>query len=137
MESKQIIKLIWLILLFGMFQGCAGPGQMNRSDSWKSYNQDYEKMKSVVEQAIKSFSLGINFVDENSSKNRTTIIFSRLRSLGNQQVQKNQGTVIIRKVAEGKSKIKIDNPEYHYSVPRHNREDYRRQLFARINDILN
>ena len=123
-------------ILLIVLQACAGPGQMNGSGSWKSYSRDYEKMKSVVQQAIKSSSLGINYVNETDSKDAITIIFARRSSLGNEKVQKNQGKAFIQKTAGGKSRIRIENPEYHFSVPDYQREDYRRKLYTRIDDLL-
>lgn len=128
------IPTIWVTIYFALIlQACAGSGFGSDGAGVQEYSQDFEKMKKVVERAIRSSNLNINNVNESGEDGEVIITVSRSRYVGNQKVQEEQGTVRIYKLGEGKTRIKVDNPDYHYSVPEHQKEDYQRIIFTKIN----
>lgn len=127
-----ILPLLTLLIL----QSCATFGTAGSSYRWVDYNYDYERVKSVAEQAIKGTNLRISHINEADDKKQIRIIFSKSASINNQAIQEQQGVIIIEKLAEDKSRVRVENPDYHYSVPDYEREDYRRILLSRIDDIL-
>lgn len=136
--KKHLQYLIVMIPLLSFFllQSCASLGTAGSPYQWIDYNYDYERVKSVAEQAIKGTNLRISHVNEAEDKKQIRIIFSKNASLNNQSIQEHQGLIVIQKLAEGKSRVRVENPDYHYSVPDYEREDYQRILLSRIDDIL-
>lgn len=134
MQSAK--KISALLLLFGLIQGCASTGQMSGTSGWKEYSQDYEKMKSIVQKAIREGNLSINFVSESDEKDKITIVFSNKKYLNNESVQQDEGKLFLKKTSKGNSAVKIENPEYAYSVPEYDKKDYQRIIFNRIENIL-
>lgn len=93
-------------------------------------------MVKTVEQAIRGSALEINFAQQSDGGDKYTIIFNALAYVNDQSVQKDEGEVIVENVEENKTRIVINNPEYHFSVPEHQRTEYDRVLKNRIDDIL-
>lgn len=127
--------LLWC-LAFVTIMGCAGSGMAGSSYDWHEYNKGYSEMQSVVQEAVKERALKINTVRETEAGQEYHVIFSRNTTIDNQDVQKEQGEIILQKVSEGASRVRIENPEYHFSIPEHERVDYKRILFPQIDRIL-
>lgn len=136
MTLKKIsVVLISLIVLLTL-QGCTGSGGLAGSGNSKEYNQNLERMKEVVEQAVRAGNMNVKFVSESDDGSQMTLFVGRDKYMGNDEVQQEQGEVrIIKKDAET-TIVEVENPEYHFSVPSHQREDYQRIIFARIDNIL-
>lgn len=125
-----------LISLAILVQGCASTGGTQNQGS-KVYDEGFKTMVNVVKQAIKGQSLTIEHIDESDDGNTFTIYFGRRASFNDQNMQQEQAIVTIEKIEENKTRVEIENPDYHYSVPEEQRVEYRRILTNRIEDILN
>lgn len=128
------ITVILSVTIMLIVQGCAGSGGLAGNGSSKEYNQDYERMKQVVEQAIRASNMNISFV--NDEGNKMTLIVGRDRYVGSEQVQQEQGEIRLLKKDDETTVVEVKNPDYHFSVPSHQKEDYQRIIFLRIDDIL-
>lgn len=117
------------------FYSCASVGGLQ--DSGNIYTEDYNRMVEVVEQAIKSTGLSIEYAEESGGGEKFTIIFADRVTVGNQSVQQQQGEAIIEKVNDNETRVRINNPDYHFSVPDHQKKEYDRILTNRIEDQLN
>lgn len=93
-------------------------------------------MVDIVEQAVKGSSLGIVRTRSSTDPNVYEVTFNQETYVGTERVQKHEGTAIITELEDGDVQVQIINPRYHFSVPDENRENYRRRLFDRIDDLL-
>lgn len=136
----SLSKIYGRVALYGLalivIGGCAGSGMAGSSNDWHEYKQSYSTMQSVVQEAIKERALKINTVRETEAGREFRVIFSRNTTIDNQDVQKEQGEMILQKVSDSTSRVRIENPEYHFSIPDHERVDYKRILFPQIEKIL-
>lgn len=124
------------ILILITLSACAGSDFLSSSSGVKEYDQSYDKMVEVVEQAIKSSNMNISFTNESDDGNKTIITVSGSRYVGSEEVQQEQGEVRIINLDENITRIEVENPDYHFSVPEHQREDYQRIIFTRIDKTL-
>ena len=90
----------------------------------------------TVEQAIRSSSLNISFAEKSKDGNKYIIIFNSQVAVNSQSVQQDEGEVVVERVGDKQTKVIITNPEYHFSIPSHQRKEYDKQLKNRIDDIL-
>jgi len=134
--SKDCGRVMLYCLVLIIMGGCAGSGMAGSSYDWHEYKQSYSTMQSVVQKAVKERALKINTVRETEAGQEFHVIFSQNTTIDNQDVQKEQGEMILQKVTEGTSRVRIENPEYHFSIPDHERVDYRRILFPQIDKLL-
>jgi hypothetical protein len=132
--KKEVLVLSAIVVMI-FVQGC-GPLGSAADDQSNIYNEDFNKMIKTVEQAIRSSSLNISFAQKSEDGNKYTIVFNSQVAVSNQSVQQDQGEVAIERTGDKKTKVTITNPEYHYSVPSHQRKEYDRRLKNRIDDIL-
>lgn len=130
--KSAIVALFALTVVLG---SCAATG----SSSQKSevYNQEFNKMVNVVERAIRGRNLSIEYAERSDDGNSYTILFGQRALLGNESVQQDLASVTIIRVDDNRTRIEIENPDYHYSVPSQQRKDYKRIITTRIKDILN
>lgn len=130
------IKLWMVVLMAGLLvQGC-GSLETTSGDRSITYDHDFNSMVETVEQAIRGSSLNISFAQKSDDGNKYTIVFNSQATVNNESVQKDQGEVIVERIDESQTKVIIINPDYHFSVPSHQREEYDRRLKNRIDDIL-
>lgn len=122
-----------LIVAF-IFVSCAGTGSLQ--DNREIYNEDFNTMVEVVEQALRSSSMNINYAEKSGDGEKFTIVFSENVSINNQSVQQQEGQVIVERIDDNKTGVRIENPDYHFSVPDHQRKEYDRIITNRINDLL-
>ena len=126
-----------ILLIIVMLSACAGTGGVaGNAGSERTYNQDYESMKSIVEKVIRGNSLNIDRVSEDEDARQLTLVISTSKYANNQSVRQNQGTVTVKFVNEQESAVQVENPEYHFSVPDHQRENYQRMIFSRLEEYL-
>lgn len=118
-----------------LFQSC-GSLESTAGDRSVTYDHDFNTMVETVEQAIRSSSLNINFAQKSDDGSKYTIAFNAQVAVNNQSVQQDQGEVVVERLGDKQAKVIITNPEYHYSVPSHQRKKYDRRLKNRIDDIL-
>ncbi len=125
-----------MVLTAGLLvQGC-GSLETTSGDRSITYDHDFNMMVETVEQAIRGSSLNISFAQKSDDGNKYTIVFNSQATVNNESVQKDQGEVIVERIDESQTKVIIINPDYHFSVPSHQREEYDRRLKNRIDDIL-
>lgn len=132
---KNITAIILSLTIMLITQGCTGSGSLAGSVGSKEYNHDYNRMKEVVSRAIKASNMNINFVNE-SDDGKMTLAVSQDSYVGNEQVQKEQGEVRIIKKDDKTTVVEVENPDYHFTVPSHQKKDYQRIIYLRIDDIL-
>ncbi len=128
-------KVVLIIVMLMLLQGC-GSLESASDDQSITYEADFNMMVETVEQAIRSSSLNISFAQKSDDGNSYTIIFNSQVAVNNQSVQQDQGKVVVENFGNNQTKVIITNPEYHFSVPTHQRKEYDRLLKNRIDDIL-
>lgn len=125
--------LIGVLILFGF--GCSSLETVS-GDRSMIYDQDFDTMIEVVEKAIRGRSLAINYAARSDDGNRYHVIFHATSYVDNSVQPTDEGEVIIERIDDGKTKVIIHNPEYHYTVPSHHREKYDKELKEEIEKIL-
>lgn len=132
---RNIRGLALILILPFLIQGCASlANSSGNSGSTKEYAQDYNSMKGLVKKVI--LGLNINIRDVSVEDGMTVLTVTRDAYMGNQSVQQSQGKVRIISLDSNKTQIQIENPEYHYSVPEHQKEDYQKLIFARLDESV-
>lgn len=132
---KKFIGFTTMMTILMVIATC-GTLQSTSADHSVTYDYDYNTMVETVEQAIRSSSLNISYAEESDNPKKYTIIFNAEATVGDESVQQDQGKAIVEKVGEEQTKVLINNPEYHFSVPEHQREKYDRILSNRIDSLL-
>lgn len=130
------MKHILLLFLGVMFLGACSMEQLTKERGVDEYDVTYEEMKSVLDQAIKSSNLSVASYRENMEKTESEFIVRKEVYLESTAVQKDQGRIVLTKLDEARTRLRITNPDYHFSVPREQRADYYRILSNRIESIL-
>jgi hypothetical protein len=137
MNYKNTVIVTLFIFIGLLIQSCATSGETSKnSGDSRVYNSSYNQMVTIVEKAIRGSNMNIDLVNKSENENKMRLVVSRDRYVGNEEVQQEQGEVRIIGEADNKTRVEIDNPEYHFSVPEYQREDYQRILFLRIDDIM-
>lgn len=129
---RNIRGLAIILLLPFLIQACASLANTGNSGSTKEYAKDYNTMKDAVQKAIIGLNINISRISEDDGT--TILTVSRDAYMNNQSVQQGQGKVRITRLDSNKTRIEIENPEYHYSVPEHQKEDYQKLIFARLDE---
>lgn len=133
MTKRTCTGLIVGCMLGFIVQGCAPSGNaIGSSGNAQTYAKDYETMKGIIQRVIKGSNLNIDAVTESKEEDRINIMISKNTYVANESVRQDQGRVIVQAMGEQESSVEVENPEYHFSVPRHQREDYRRIIFSRL-----
>ncbi|MCW9706929.1 hypothetical protein [Fodinibius salsisoli] len=122
--------LIFAVVLLA--QGCASSGGLGSSANKRIYGKDYESMKGIVRDVIQGRQLNIDSVTEAKDKQEISLIISRTKYVNDSTTSQNQGKVIIEAINDQESSVQIENPDYHFSVPEHQREAYQRLLFSQL-----
>lgn len=133
-------KTLWLstgaVMLTLLLQSCAGTGTLGSSGNSRTYQLAYNEMVKTVEQAVRGVDLVIANSNENEDPQRVNITYARVESVGTQNVQRHQGKIQIIRIDENNTEVTIENPDYHFATSDRDRENYRRRIFNRIDDIL-
>lgn len=122
-------------------QGCSS--LQSSSKSKKVYTQSFDTVNAHVERGIQEANLSILDVFESPDTEMTTYRIgtsskahgSGSSPVGTRSVEHEEGKVIVRKLAEGKVKVKVENPDYHFTVPSHEKEDYQQRLFGILEQL--
>ena len=137
MKKIQLRELSGILLVMIILSSCAGTGGLaGNAGNERTYSQDYQSMKSIVEKVIRGNSLNIDRVSEDKNAKEMTLIISTSKYTNNQSVRQNQGIVTVKFVDEQETAVQVENPEYHFSVPDHQRENYQRMIFSRLEKYL-
>lgn len=132
---KKRVLVLFTISVIVFLQGCGSLGTAS-GDRSITYEYDFNTMVETVEQAIRGSSLNISYAEKSDDGNKYTIIFNSKVTVNNESVQEDQGEVVVERIGDKQTKVIITNPEYHFSVPSHQRKEYDRRLKNRIDDIL-
>lgn len=119
-----------------LVSACAGTGGLGGAGTVRTYSQDYAFMAEAVERVIKGNGLNIDQVSEAKNPKQMTLVISRSKYVNNQSVRQNQGEVIVQAVNENETTVRVENPEYHFSVPDRKKENYQRMIFPRLEKYL-
>lgn len=131
------IQWILVAVIFTLTYSCAGTGEMGgESANVKTYDTDYETVRNKVQEAIRNSNIIIREVSESEDQKRTNFLINTSGRVGNNQMQQHAGRVIVEEIAEGKTRVEVENPEYHFTVPSHEKEDYRRILFQQLEELI-
>lgn len=134
--TKSLQSFCSFFIIAAMLQACAGMGQVGTDNGWKNYNQNFEKMKSVVQQALRASNLIVRQIQESNEKNQISFIYSSDGHLGTESIPQAQGSVVLRNLGKYKTALKVNNPQYNSSVPNYERKKYRSKIIRNIEDIL-
>lgn len=119
-----------------MIYGCAGTGEMGAgSANIRTYDTSYETMRSKVQEAIRNSNIVIREVSDSEDQKRTNFLINKSGRVGNEQMQQHAGRIIIEEIADGQTRVEVENPEYHFTVPSHEKEDYTRIIFRRLEEL--
>ncbi|MGD8426692.1 MAG: hypothetical protein PVH63_03625 [Balneolaceae bacterium] len=130
---KRLSGFVYLFSLLTLLQACAGSG-MASTDNMREYNQDFKQMQKIVDQAIGATNIVID--DIARSQDKVVMTISRSTYTNNTITQQEHGKVIITKLGDEKTSVEVQDPEYEFSVPDHQREHYKRYIFRQIDVIM-
>jgi hypothetical protein len=102
------------------------------------YDHEYSLIKGYVEQAINDSNLWARSRDENKAGTELNIILLKedmLKKTGDATYSES-GTVTVTDLGDGKTRVRVENPEYHYTIPQYDRVDYQEKLFKKVDAIL-
>ncbi|MDR9415656.1 MAG: hypothetical protein RI564_05190 [Gracilimonas sp.] len=134
MIKRFFVIPLLLIALSVFFTSCATSGSAGGSS--KTYSEDYRTMISTVEQAIRSSRLSIQEMHENEEETKYEFIFSERVNYGGEIVNGKIVRAIVEKVNDKEATVKVINPNYHFTVPNDQRQNYRRMLLEKVDDLL-
>lgn len=125
---KKVTLFIFTVCLLG---GCASSGKLGNGD-WQIYDKGYDEMKNVLQRAI--YGGGLQIINQEETENGTLLTLKVEERTSRVEIE--EATVYLRKQEESKSAVKVENPDYHYTVPDFKRKDYKRRIFHRIEVVL-
>lgn len=125
------------VIILIVVQACSGSGNLSsNSDSTREYSQQFGFMTKVVKGAIKGSGLKVRDVSQSQNPSQMTIRVIRSGYASSRDIPQESGQIFIVKKGESKTEVKIENPEYSYSVPQRQRQDYQKVLFPRIEKLI-
>ena len=134
----KFMEKYYVILLFisvgCLLYACSGTGSLSSSPGTEVYKKDLSQVVKAVEKIIVSSNINLDKAKE--EKNNVTIHISRHVYANNQRMQRDKGSVEITKVSEEKTRVEVNNPDYTFSVPRHQRMDYQKMIFSKLDKVL-
>ena len=122
-------------------QACSSLQRSSKSN--KIYTQNFDTVNAHVEKGIQEANLAILKVFESPDIEMTTYRIgtsskahgSGRSPVGARSVEHEEGKVVVRKLNEGKVKVKVENPDYHFTVPSHEKKDYQQRLFRILQQL--
>jgi hypothetical protein len=131
------IQWILAVVIFILIYSCAGTGEMGGgSANVRTYDTDYETVKNKVQEVIRESNIILREASELEDQKRTNFLINKSGRVGYEQVQQHAGRVIVEEIAEGQTRVEVENPEYHFTVPSHHKEDYARIIFRRLEELV-
>ncbi len=131
------IQWILAAVIFTLIYSCAGTGALGGgSANIRTYDTDYETMRSKVQEAIRNSNIIIREVSDSEDKKRTNFLINKSGRVGNEQMQQHAGRIIVEEIADGQTRVEVENPEYHFTVPSHEKENYTRIIFRKLEELV-
>ncbi|HKK44909.1 MAG TPA: hypothetical protein VJ964_05275 [Balneolaceae bacterium] len=127
--------IVVIALVAVLSSGCASSGS-TKSNKTRIYDKNYNDMVQIVKQAVVSGNVQISYVDESDKPKRMLMIYTTSGSIRGHNVQTQQGKIHIRKMANLKTQVTIENPEHDVMVSDYEVKDYRRYFFRKIDAII-
>jgi len=135
MKITTAFKCLLLIgISIVLIQSCATVG--SASGDTRTYSKSYEAVKKMVNDAINETKLNIDDVGEASDDPLTIYKVSVNQAVAKTHSTQEQGKVVVQKMANGIIKVEVVNPEYHYTVPDYQKEDYQRILMPVFDKMM-
>lgn len=130
-------KWILFAVIFTLTYSCAGTGGLGSgSANVRTYDVDFETVRSKVQEAIRGSNIIIREVSDSEDQKRTNFLINKSGRVGNEQMQQHAGRVIVEEIADGQTSVEVENPEYHFTVPSHEKEDYTRIIFRQLEELV-
>ncbi len=124
-------------VIFAMIYSCAGTGELEGgSANIRTYDADFETVRSKVQEAIRGSNIVIREVSDSEDQKRTNFLINKSGRVGNEQMQQHAGRIIVEELADGQTSVEVENPEYHFTVPSHEKEDYTRIIFRHLEELI-
>lgn len=140
MEKVFYNVRIWTfgLLVAGISYGCASSGGTKGMGNPQVYSESFTEVVAMVEQAVKGAGLNVIRVFKSEERDKITFLITKNAYIvNNESVPESRGQVIIQALeGENRVQVEVKNPEYHYSVPRYQRERYDRIIFRRMESIM-
>lgn len=136
--ATKIRAFSFLLLLTLILNACSGSGSLSsNSNSERNYSHSFGFMEKAVKGAINGSGLEVRNVSETKNPTKKIITLVRSGYASSRGISQESGEVHIVKLSESKTRIEIVNPDYEYSVPQRQRQDYQKVLFPRIEKLVN
>lgn len=133
LKVRFVFGSVFMLLVL---QSCASSGSSVSNNGVKVYNKDFNSMVATVESAVRSSKMSIETSQQSQNPETVIIVVSERAQIRGQAVQRRQGEVRIIKLGKNRTKVKVTNPDYHYSIPEYSRTDYQRIIINRIDSML-
>ncbi len=131
----KALSFFFLVILF--LSACSGSGTLSSgSNGERDYAQSYGFMEKAVKGAINGSGLKVGNTSETENPKQMIITLVRSGYASSRGIPQESGEVRIIKLSESKTKIEIVNPDYEYTVPQRQRQDYQKVLFPRIEKLV-
>jgi len=98
--------------------------------------KSYNNMVNIVQKAVRAGEFEIGYTSKKDAPPSTLLEYVEVGAVGNSNVQKQRGEIIIEKVGDLKTKVTVKNPEYDPMVSSYNQKDYRRYFFKKIDALV-
>lgn len=135
MYLKTTIKsLAFISLSVLIFQACATVN--GAAGSTRTYSESYEAVKKMVNKAINQTKLTIEDMAEQPEKQLAVFKVSVNQAVGKTHMTQEEGEVRVQKLPNGIVKVEVVNPEYHFTVPNHQKENYQRILMPVFDEMM-
>lgn len=131
---KSLHNILVVAVSLLLFHACATIN--GASGNMRTYSNSFESVNDMVNKAIGQTKLNIDDVAKAKGKKQVTYTVSTVRGVGKTQITQENGKVIVRKMTNGVIEVEVVNPEYHYTVPEYQREDYKRILMPVFDKLM-
>lgn len=142
-----MMKLLkgWDLLVLGMIFVCGACGSLQQATgNSRIYDKSFDKVDGLVREGVENTKLVItNTLKSNDESVITYHVVqgssgggSSGSTVGSQHVNQERGTITVSKLANGKIKLSVENPDYNFALPNHQREDYEHILLEAFDKVM-
>lgn len=133
----NIRALSFFFVITLILSACSGSGTLSSNLSGeRDYSQSFGFMEKAVKGAIKGSGLEVRNISETKNPTKQIITIVRSGYASSRGLAQESGEIHIVKLSKSKTKIEIVNPDYEYTVPQRQRQDYQKVLFPRIEKLV-